>query len=84
MRIVVVFPEPLGPRNPTISPRFTVKLMFLDGQEAAVVLGQLLCLDHHLFCVYIAHVDVLLHIGAPLGRAQIRYFSHTMLRTQDL
>ena len=40
MRIVVVLPEPLGPRKPTISPAATRKRDVVDGDDAVERLGE--------------------------------------------
>ncbi len=48
MRMVVVLPAPLGPRNPNISPRATVRSRGFDGGELAVAAREPLQLDHRL------------------------------------
>ena len=44
--MVVVLPAPFGPRNPRISPRSTLKLTSLTAVNGAVLLGEVLHLDH--------------------------------------
>ena len=46
MRIVVDLPAPLGPRKPRTSPGSTREGEVVDGEQAVVVLGQVLRLDH--------------------------------------
>ena len=40
MRIVVVLPEPLGPRKPTISPARDAQGDVIDGDDAVERLGE--------------------------------------------
>ena len=46
MRMVVDLPAPLGPRKPSTSPGSTREGEVVDGQQAVVVLGEVLRLDH--------------------------------------
>ena len=46
VRIVVVFPAPLGPRKPKISPAATVRQSVFDAARPSVALGQAVGLDH--------------------------------------
>jgi hypothetical protein len=56
MRIVVVLPAPLGPRKPTISPRWQVKGDRFDRRVVPVQLCQVFGGDHH-FAVFVRHSD---------------------------
>ena len=47
--IVVDFPAPLGPRNPTILPFSTLKETSVDGGDRPVTLGEVIDLDHEWF-----------------------------------
>ena len=54
-RIVVLLPDPLGPRKPVTRPGSTSKLQVVDGDDLAEPLGQASNFDH----------DAVSHHGHP-------------------